>query len=361
MALSLASEIHECVTLIESLEGPPVAVGEASNNEKQGKEDKEGRDLKPVLDESNLTADQKAKAEAKRKQKAEKAAQKNAAKEAKKGENSGKAVTVVLGVGSASIRQRVLTQSVKDRAVVTNSGTGSGSGSGTGVGSYVSTMDPFDVSENSFSSFCVKLLEQLNSGGEKRRPKIPKGTRDFGPEQMRIREQVFAAIRRIFKRHGGVEIDTPVFELKEVLTGKYGEDSKLIYDLADQGGELLSLRYDLTVPFARFLAMNSVGNIKRYHIAKVYRRDQPQLNRGRFREFYQCDFDIAGNYSSMVPDAEVRYLLRSQFYSIFTQFLFSFYLNFFFTHTLFFVGIHFFLLLPPIFYSLCSITQLSSL
>jgi len=81
--------------------------------------------------------------------------------------------------------------------------------------------------------------------------------------------QVFAAIKRVFKRHGGVEIDTPVFELKEVLTGKYGEDSKLIYDLADQGGELLSLRYDLTVPFARFLAMNSVGNIKRYHIAKV--------------------------------------------------------------------------------------------
>ena len=136
MALSLASEIHECVTLIESLEGPPVTVGEESNNEKQGKEEKEGRDLKPVLDESNLTADQKAKAEAKRKQKAEKAAQKNAAKEAKKGENSGKAVTVILGEGSASIRQRVLTQSVKDRAVSTNAGTGSGSGSGTGVGSY---------------------------------------------------------------------------------------------------------------------------------------------------------------------------------------------------------------------------------
>jgi len=75
--------------------------------------------------------------------------------------------------------------------------------------------------------------------------------------------------------------------------------------LADQGGELLSLRYDLTVPFARFLAMNSVGNIKRYHIAKVYRRDQPQLSRGRYREFYQCDFDIAGGYSPMVPDAEV--------------------------------------------------------
>ena len=60
-----------------------------------------------------------------------------------------------------------------------------------------------------------------------------------------------------------------------------------------------------TVPFARYLAMNSVGNIKRYHIARVYRRDQPQAARGRYREFYQCDFDIAGSYASMVPDAEV--------------------------------------------------------
>ena len=98
----------------------------------------------------------------------------------------------------------------------------------------------------------------------------------------------------------------PVFELKEILSGKYGEDSKLIYDLADQGGELCSLRYDLTVPFARWLAMNSsVQNIKRYHIAKVYRRDQPAMTKGRMREFYQCDFDIAGTYDAMLPDAEI--------------------------------------------------------
>ncbi|XP_022348743.1 histidine--tRNA ligase, cytoplasmic isoform X5 [Enhydra lutris kenyoni] len=71
---------------------------------------------------------------------------------------------------------------------------------------------------------------------------------------------------------------------KETLTGKYGEDSKLIYDLKDQGGELLSLRYDLTVPFARYLAMNKLTNIKRYHIAK--------------------DFDIAGQFDPMIPDAE---------------------------------------------------------
>lgn len=98
----------------------------------------------------------------------------------------------------------------------------------------------------------------------------------------------------------------PVFELREILTGKYGEDSKLIYDLADQGGEECSLRYDLTVPFARWLAMNKeVTAIKRYQIAKVYRRDQPAMTKGRMREFYQCDFDIAGKYDPMLPDAEI--------------------------------------------------------
>ena len=99
---------------------------------------------------------------------------------------------------------------------------------------------------------------------------------------------------------------SPVFELREILSGKYGEDSKLIYDLSDQGGELTSLRYDLTVPFARWLAMNgSIQNIKRYHIAKVYRRDQPAVKKGRMREFYQCDFDIAGSYDAMLADAEI--------------------------------------------------------
>ncbi|XP_009869831.1 PREDICTED: histidine--tRNA ligase, cytoplasmic [Apaloderma vittatum] len=134
--------------------------------------------------------------------------------------------------------------------------------------------------------------------------KTPKGTRDYSPKQMAIRERVFDAIITCFKRHGAEVIDTPVFELKETLTGKYGEDSKLIYDLKDQGGELLSLRYDLTVPFARYLAMNKITNIKRYHIAKVYRRDNPAMTRGRYREFYQCDFDIAGQFDPMIPDAE---------------------------------------------------------
>ncbi len=79
--------------------------------------------------------------------------------------------------------------------------------------------------------------------------KAPKGTRDRNPVQMRILEQVFGVIQDCFKRHDAVSIETPVFELKDVLTGKYGEESKLIYNLEDQGGELLSLRYDLTVRF----------------------------------------------------------------------------------------------------------------
>lgn len=68
-----------------------------------------------------------------------------------------------------------------------------------------------------------------------RKPKVAKGARDFMPDQMAIRQSAFAAITAVFERHGAVSIDTPVFELKETLTGKYGEDSKLIYDLKDQG------------------------------------------------------------------------------------------------------------------------------
>jgi len=144
--------------------------------------------------------------------------------------------------------------------------------------------------------------------------KTPKGTRDWSGADMVLREKIFKTITDVFKRHGGITIDTPVFELKEILAGKYGEDSKLIYDLADQGGELCSLRYDLTVPFARYLAMNKdVTQIKRYHIAKVYRRDQPAVKKGRMREFYQCDFDIAGVYDAMIPDAEIIRIINEVF------------------------------------------------
>ncbi|KAH8080206.1 putative histidine-tRNA ligase [Filobasidium floriforme] len=147
-----------------------------------------------------------------------------------------------------------------------------------------------------------------DSGKGKIQLKTPKGTLDHGPSATLLRKQIFNTLENIFLKHGASTIDTPVFELKDILAGKYGEDSKLIYDLQDQGGELCSLRYDLTVPFARYLAMNAQPSMKRYHIGKVYRRDQPVMSKGRMREFYQCDFDIAGAYDAMVPDAEVLYI-----------------------------------------------------
>lgn len=155
-------------------------------------------------------------------------------------------------------------------------------------------MEPTDVTEQVSN---INLNEKskpkdnpkpAKKGDDKFLLKTAKGTRDFDPYQMSVRENVFKIITDTFQLHGAVSIDTPVFERKEILTQKYGEDSKLIYDLQDQQGELLSLRYDLTVPFARYLAMNRVKNIKRYQIGKVYRRDQPCAARGRYREFYQC-------------------------------------------------------------------------
>ncbi|CAF4693116.1 unnamed protein product, partial [Rotaria magnacalcarata] len=72
----------------------------------------------------------------------------------------------------------------------------------------------------------------------------------------------------------------------------------------DGNNEKLALRYDLTVPFARYISQNKISAMKRYQIGKVYRRDNPKMTRGRYREFYQCDFDIAGCYDPMIPDAE---------------------------------------------------------
>ena len=135
----------------------------------------------------------------------------------------------------------------------------------------------FKASETSFDNIdeLVKVAIEASTSvnQERRKPKVAKGTRDMNPLQMAIKERALGIIKTVFKKHGACEIDTPVFELKETLTKKYGEESKLIYDLEDQGEELLSLRYDLTVPFARYVAMNGIANIKRFHIAKVYRRD----------------------------------------------------------------------------------------
>ncbi|PRQ22521.1 putative histidine--tRNA ligase [Rosa chinensis] len=164
-----------------------------------------------------------------------------------------------------------------------------------------------DPKSSEFDGLLNKVKEIVESNETRRLPKLPKGTRDFAKEQMTIRKKAFSIIEDVFERHGATALDTPVFELRDTLTGKYGEDSKLIYDLADQGGELSSLRYDLTVPFARYVAMNGITSFKRYQIAKVYRRDNP--SKGRYREFYQCDFDIAGQSEKMGPDFEAVYVL----------------------------------------------------
>ena len=116
------------------------------------------------------------------------------------------------------------------------------------------------------------------------------GTRDFGPAETALREHVEDIVKECFKRYGGSCLDTPVFERKDILTGKYGEDAKLIFDLKDQGGEELSLRYDHTVPLARFLAMG-ISNFpggKIWQVGKVYRRDNPVVSKGRMREFQQA-------------------------------------------------------------------------
>lgn len=161
----------------------------------------------------------------------------------------------------------------------------------------------FDPKDMRLDALLGKIKLIVESNEVRRLPKNPKGTRDFVEEQMAIREHAFSIITGVFKRHGAVALDTPVIELRETLMGKYGEDSKLIYDLADQDGELCSMRYDLTVPFARHLAMNNKYSMKRYQIGKVYRRDNP--SKGRYREFYQCDLDIAGQCEVMEADFEV--------------------------------------------------------
>ncbi len=133
---------------------------------------------------------------------------------------------------------------------------------------------------------------------------IPRGFRDFPPEMMILRKRVFSIIESIFRRYGFDPIDTPVIEYLETLSGKYGEEAenKLMWKFKDPWSDRwYALRYDLTVPMARFVAMNKHIPLpfKRYHIAPVWRHEEPQ--RGRYREFYQCDIDIVG---SSYPEAD---------------------------------------------------------
>ncbi|KAG5634742.1 hypothetical protein H0H81_000937, partial [Sphagnurus paluster] len=141
--------------------------------------------------------------------------------------------------------------------------------------------------------------------------KTAKGTRDYGPAEMYCRQYIERIVKDCFTSYGGSCLDTPVFERQDILQGKYGEDAKLIFDLMDQGGEQLALRYDHTVPLARYLAMVGAnnGHSKLWQVGKVYRRDNPVMSKGRMREFSQADFDISGTWDPMIPDAELLSLL----------------------------------------------------
>ncbi len=164
------------------------------------------------------------------------------------------------------------------------------------------------------------------------KPSIPKGTRDFSPVEMSKRNYIFDTIRKAFHIFGFQQIETPAMENLSTLMGKYGDEGdKLLFKIQNSGDyfggltdeELLSrnaaklaskfcekgLRYDLTVPFARYVVMHReelVFPFKRYQIQPVWRADRPQ--KGRYREFYQCDADIIGN-NSLINEIELIQLI----------------------------------------------------
>ncbi|MDR3342744.1 MAG: histidine--tRNA ligase [Treponema sp.] len=148
-------------------------------------------------------------------------------------------------------------------------------------------------------------------------PRILKGFRDFLPPAEIARRGLVERIEASFRSYGFVPIDTPALEYAEILLGKGGgETEKQIYRFNDHGGRDVALRFDLTVPFARFLAEHRAElslPFKRYHIAKVWRGENTQ--RGRYREFTQCDFDIVGS-DSPAADFEVLLIMRNTFRAI---------------------------------------------
>jgi histidyl-tRNA synthetase len=159
------------------------------------------------------------------------------------------------------------------------------------------------------------------------KPSLPKGTRDFSPQEMVKRNYIFETIKTVFKKYGYAEIQTPSMENLATLTGKYGDEGdKLIFKILNSGDYLAkvnenllatrnsqmatsvisekALRYDLTVPFARYVVMhqNDISfPFKRFQVQPVWRADRPQ--KGRYREFYQCDADVVGS-SSLLNEAE---------------------------------------------------------
>lgn len=145
-------------------------------------------------------------------------------------------------------------------------------------------------------------------------PKILKGTRDFLPKDMVRRQKAMAIIRSIFERFGYDTIETPAIEYAETILGKYGDEGdQLTYTFEDRGERQIALRYDQTVPTARFVAMHAHDlplPFKRYQIGPVWRADKPQ--KGRYREFCQCDIDIIGT-ESLLADAEIAKVIYTVF------------------------------------------------
>lgn len=137
-------------------------------------------------------------------------------------------------------------------------------------------------------------------------PPTPKGFRDILPELAKKRREVINTIVGVLEESGFVPVETPTIEFAETLKGKYGEEEKLIYEFTDRGGRELALRYDLTVPLARFVASNlnliAKGPFRRYQIGQVFRGENPQ--KGRYREFTQLDFDSVGS-DSLDEDAKI--------------------------------------------------------
>ena len=145
-------------------------------------------------------------------------------------------------------------------------------------------------------------------------PRTLKGFRDYLPETMIPREWLIDTARRVYRSYGFAPIDTPALEYLEILTGKGGEETdKQLYKFQDHGGRSIGMRFDLTVPLARFAAQH-IGQLgtpfKRYHIATVWRGENTQ--RGRFREFMQCDFDTIGTLA-LVADIETVLVINDLF------------------------------------------------
>lgn len=148
-------------------------------------------------------------------------------------------------------------------------------------------------------------------------PRTLKGFRDYPPELMIPRERIIETARRVYRAYGFAPIDTPALEYLEILTGKGSEETdKQLYRFEDHGGRQVGMRFDLTVPLARFAAQH-IGELgtpfKRYHIAPVWRGENTQ--RGRYREFMQCDFDTIGT-RSVAADVETVLVVHDLFLAL---------------------------------------------